>query len=130
MAYQKKYEDTYLDKDDEEFTGDDKTDAERIVALLEKPSRSPKEEVLVQQLTERLFVAAQLPGTPGEQAVFGLELVANAYKDLGLVDTATALWAQLSDVAGVIGNKELYYKAMDAITELGEAVYEEHHPNG
>ncbi len=117
MAYRKGYEDSYLDEEDEEFDGSDKTDAERIVALLEKPSRTAKEEERIKKLTERLFAGAKLPGPPGEQAVYGLEMVASAYHDLGSQPKAAELWVRISDTATLIGNKELYYKAMEKIGE-------------
>jgi hypothetical protein len=117
MSYRKRYEDSYLDDEDEADDGLEKTDAERIIALLEKPSRTPLEEERIQKLTERLFTGAKLPGPPGEIAVYGLEMVAGAYKSLGATETAIAIWARLSDIAQIIGNGALYYKAMDAITE-------------
>ena len=44
MGYRKRYEDSYLDDEDEDLDGGDKTDGERIVALLRKPTRTEKEE--------------------------------------------------------------------------------------
>ena len=128
MSYRKRYEDSYLDDEDEDFDGTDRTDAERIVALLEKSARTPQEDARITKLTERLFVGAKLPGPPGEQAVFGLGMVAKAYAGLGIPDTATALWARISDTAEAIGNRELYYRAMDELAELSSLTYEEHHP--
>lgn len=126
MGYRKRFEDSYLDEEDEEFDGTDRTDAERIIALLEKPVRTPQKDARTKKLTERLFVGAKLPGPPGEQAVYGLRMVAKAYADLSLVDDSAAFWARISDTAGVIGDKNLYYEAMDAMAELSSATYEEH----
>ena len=127
MAYRRGYEDSYLDQEDEEFDGSDKTDAERIIELLEKPVRTAAEDKRIQKLTERLFTGAKLPGPPGEQAVYGIGMVAKAYVDLGMADKAALLWGRLSDIAEITGNRELYYKTMDAMAELSEATYEEHH---
>jgi hypothetical protein len=128
MTYRKRYEDSYLDDEDEEIDGDERTDAERIVALLEKPDRTPKEDARITKLLERLYVGAKLPGPPGENAIYGIEVVAGAYAALGAPDTATGLWERLGDVAGNIGRSDLYYKAMDAIAALSQATYEEYHP--
>jgi len=119
MAYVKRYEDSYLDEEDDEFDGDGKTDAERLIALIQKDTRSQKEDERVKKLTERLFNGAKLPGPPGETAILGLGLVADAYVAQGNNDTALALWARLAEAATAIGDKDLYYQAMDEITNLG-----------
>ena len=118
MGYHKRYEDSYLDEEDEEFAGDDRTDGEKLIALIQKPSRTPKEEERIKKLTERLCVGAKLPGPPGEQAILGLGLVADAYAAVPLPDVAIALWLRISEIATAIGNKNLYYRAMDKITAL------------
>lgn len=126
MVYRKGYEDSYLDEEVDEFDGSNKTDAEKIVALLERNPRTQKDEALITKLTERLFAAARMPGIPGGQALFGIELVAKAYADLGLGETASALWERVSDLAGAIGNSVLYYKAMDELESLSAETYAEH----
>ncbi len=118
MSYHKRYEDSYLDEEDEEFDGSDKTDAERIIGLLEKAERTPKEDERIKKLIERLFVGAKLPAAPGEQAIYGIGMVANAYADLGQGETALALFARLSDIAELTGNRELYYKTTEAMDQL------------
>ena len=128
MAYRKRYEDSYLDEDEKDTDELGKTDAERIVALLNKPSRTLKEEEKIKLLTTRLLVGAKMPGEVGENAVSELAAVAKTYAELGAVDTAVDLWSQISDIAGLIGNKELYYQAMEEMTNLNSAVYAEHHP--
>ena len=128
MAYRKRYEDSYLDEDEKDTDELSKTDAERIVALLNKPSRTLNEEEKIKLLTNRLLGGAKMPGEVGENAISELAAVAKTYAELGAVDTAVDLWAQISDIAGLIGNKELYYQAMDQMTALNSAVYEEHHP--
>lgn len=118
MGYRKRYEDSYLDDEDDEFDGDDKTDGERIVALLMKPSRTEKEEARIKKLTERLFVGTHLPGIPGSQAFLGLSMAADAYRDLGHTEIATQLWARILEVSEAVGNQEYYYKALDEMSAL------------
>ena len=118
MAYRKKYEDTYLDDEIDEFDGDNKTDAEKVITLIKRPALTPKDEELVKKLTERMFVGAKLPGPPGVGAIAGLQQVAMAYADLSAFETAAALWERIADVAGEIGNKDLYYHAMDEMSAL------------
>jgi hypothetical protein len=128
MGYRKRYEDSYLDEDEKDTDELGKTDSERIVVLLGKPSRTLKEEEKVKLLTQRLFNGAKMPGAVGADAVSELAAVAKTYADLGVPDEAVAIWAQIGDIAGATGNKELYYQAMDEMTNLNSAVYEEHHP--
>lgn len=116
MGYRKRYEDSYLDDEDEDLDGGDKTDGERIVALLRKPTRTEKEEARILKLIERLFVGAHLPGIPGSQAFFGLGMAADAYRDLGETDMATKLWARILEVSEAVGNQEYYYKALDEMS--------------
>ncbi len=116
MGYRKRYEDSYLDDEDEELDGDDKTDGERIVALLQKQTRTEKEEARILKLTERLFVGARLPGIPGGQAFLGLAMVADVYRDLGHTEAATKLWARILELAEAVGNQEFYYKALDEMS--------------
>lgn len=118
MAYRKKYEDSYLDDEDEEFEGDERSDTEKLIDLIQRPSRTPKQEEWVKKLTERLFEGAKLPKPLGEIAQQGLQLAATTYSDLGQTEKALALWARISDVATLIGDRELYYKAMDQIENV------------
>lgn len=118
MGYRKRYEDSYLDDEEEEFDGSDKTDAERIIELLQKDTLDQKQSERLRKLTERLFVGAELPGPPGALALEGLAEVCNAYKEKGDIKTATAFWFRISEVATKIRNSELYYKALDEIADL------------
>lgn len=118
MTYRKRYEDNYLDDEKEEFEGDNRTDAEKLVGLITKPERTPKDEEWVKKLTERLFVGAKLPGPPGEAAVLGLPLVGSAYFEIGDTPSAIAHWIRISETAAEIGNKDLYYRAMDEVSNL------------
>ena len=76
MSYNKRYEDSYLDEDDED-EADGRTDEERLAALLQKYPRTEKENDRLTKIADRLL------------------------------DKATAT-----------GDKELYYKVMDVLSEL------------
>lgn len=118
MSYHKRYEDSYLDEEDEEFAGNDMTDGEKITTLLQRENRSQKDAALIQKLTERLFAGVTLPNPVGGGAVAGINLVAKTYASLGDPTSAVMLLERLSDTATVMGNKDLYYQAMDAIANL------------
>ena len=126
MGYRKRYEDSYLDEDEKDTDELGKTDSERIAELLRKPSRTLKEEEKIKLLTDRLLNGAKMPGQVGEDASIEIVSVAKTYADLGAVDLAVTLWEQISDIAGLTGNKELYYRSMDEIANLNSAIYEEH----
>ncbi len=117
MGYRGRYEDSYLD--DEEDDADGKTEVERIVALLEKAARTETEETQLGKLTERLFGAVRMGGAARKNAVEGIGTVADAYAALGMAEPAIALWARLSDIAEDVGDRELYYKAVDEMGALG-----------
>ncbi len=117
MSYHRRPEDSYLDNETEEFDGDNRTDAERLISLIQKASRTPKEDEWVKKLTERMFVATRLPPPIGPQAVAGLGQVAGAYRAIGADAEAVALWVRLSDVATAIGDRDLYYHAMEEIAK-------------
>lgn len=119
MAYQKRYEDSYLDKDEEEIPGDDRTDGEKIAALIQDPQLTEKEKDRVKRLTERLFMAARMPSTPGALAVVDIAHIAEAYAALGVASVSVGLWSRLSDIAEANGDRELYFRCMEEITNLG-----------
>lgn len=75
MSYHKRYEDSYLDEDDEDFDGT--TDEMRLENLLKKNPRTEKDTVNLKKVANRL------------------------------IDKATAN-----------GDKSLYYKALDALSEV------------
>ena len=119
MSYHKRYEDSYLDEDDDEFAGGDMPDGEKIVILLKRENRSQKDDALIQKLTERLFAGVKMPNPIGAKAVAGIGLVAKTYVLLGIHTSAIILLERLSDTAASVGNKDAYYEAMDMIEELG-----------
>ena len=119
MAYRKRYEDSYLDKDEEEIPGDERTEGEKIVDLLKKPERTERDAEQIELRTDRLFKAARLPSTPGALAVVDIALVAEAYAARGDRATAVDLWSHLSEIAEANGDKELYFRSMDELTGLG-----------
>lgn len=116
MAYRKRYEDSYLDQEDEEFEGDDRTDGQKLAELILRPSLTEKEEARKKRLTERLFMGARMPSTPGAVAVADIALVAETYLSLGNNDAAVDLWSRLSEIAEVNGDRDLYYRALDEMT--------------
>lgn len=119
MGYHKRYEDSYLDEEEEEFSGDDMTDGEKLALLIQRPNRTLKDEALVQKLTERLFNGAKLPAPVGELAVQGIQAAADAYVSVNAYEKAAALWFRLSEIASAMGNGALYYRAMDEMGNLG-----------
>lgn len=118
MSYKKRYEDSYLDEEDEEFAGDERSDGEKIVSLLQKAERTQKENERIKRLTERLFMGARMPATPGALAVADIALVAETYAGLGDADTAVLMWSRLSEIAEANGDRELYYRSLDEMTNL------------
>lgn len=119
MAYQKRYEDSYLDEEEDDFDGAGFSDGARLVLLIKKTNLSQKEEVFLMKLTDRLTKTAMMPGTVGKEAIEGLVTSAEAYFDVGQKDMAIETWARLLDIAENIGNKDLYYKATDRMAEIG-----------
>ena len=118
MAYHKRYEDSYLDKDEEELPGDERTPGEKIVDILSQPERSERDKERVEQMTDKLFKAARLPSTPGALAVVDIALVAEKYASMDEIETAVDLWSHLSEIAEANGDKELYFRSMEEITNL------------
>ncbi len=76
MSYHKRYEDSYLDDEDEDLD-DGKTDEQRLTALVEKNPRTAKEDERLKKIAGRLL-----------------------------------------DKALAIGDKDLYYRVMEAIGNL------------
>ena len=117
MAYTKRYEDSYLDKDDEEIEGI--TDQDRLVGLINKPDKSDRDHSIIKKLTDRLTNGAKMPGEPGKMALEGLKTAAGAYRDLGQNEAAISIWARLVEVGEMTGNKDLYYEATDQMENIG-----------
>ena len=117
MGYRKKFEDSYLDDEVEEFEGSDITDADRYIKILQKPELSSNDTDRLEALRERMLLQAKLPGIPGTVAKGGLITVARAYKGLGQLQNAVDLLVKVSDVATEIGDKDLYYQSMDEMSE-------------
>ena len=120
MTYRKRYEDSYLDEEDEEFDGNGKTDGERLEILIRKDDRTEKEDAFIKKLTERLFTGARLPPPPGTLAIEGLKGAARAYGERGDAQSALELWGRLAELGAQIGNRELYYAATEEIAIEGE----------
>ena len=116
MAYHKRFEDSYLDGEPEEFDGKNLKDAEKIVILIQKTVRTEQDTDFIKKLTDRITMGAQMPGPMGQEALEGLQMVAEAYDTESMPEQATETWARLVEVAENIGNKELYDYAMDKMT--------------
>ena len=116
MAYHKKFEDSYLDAEPEEFDGKNLKDAEKIVILIRKPEHTEKDLAFIAKLTDRITLGAQMPGPMGQEALEGLQTVAEAYDTEGMQRETIETWARLLEVSERIGNKELYDYAMDKMT--------------
>lgn len=117
MGYRKKFEDSYLDEEPEEFDGNDTTDAERYIRLYQKNPRTGEENSKLEKLMERMFLQAKLPGIPGREAKDGLILIARKQKEIGMTADSVVLLSRLSDLASLIGDKDLYYQSMDEMSE-------------
>ncbi len=118
MAYRKRYEDSYLDKDEEEIPGDERTEGEKIVDLLKKPDRTEDVADEIEHRIDRLFKAARMPSTPGALAVVDIALVAGFYAAAGQRERAVDMWNNLSGIAEANGDKDLYFRCMDEITNI------------
>jgi|GEM_PF-3911727 len=129
MGYHKRFEDSYLDDDGDELDGDAASDGEKLLALIGKPERTEKETARIQKLIERMLRSVQMPDPLRSQAIEGLETAAHAYKGIGAPEQALELWALLADVAGIIGDKNLYYRATDEMSNSAPEVYDEYHPD-
>ncbi len=115
MVYRKKYEDSYLDNEDEDFDGDGISDGEKLATLILKKDKSEKEIALIAKITQRLFIGSRMPAGPGARAIQGLITVAQAYTSIEDEKNSTEIWTHLLDVAETTGNKDLYYTAMDGL---------------
>ena len=118
MAYRKRYEDSYLDKDEEEIPGDERTEGEKIVDLLKKPDRTEDDADQIEHRVDRLFKAARMPSTPGALAVVDIAQVAAFYAAAGKRESAVDLWNHLSEIAEANGDRDLYFRCMDEITNV------------
>lgn len=115
MAYRKRYEDSYLDDEDEEFDGDGISDGERLAVLIKKETKTDKDTALIEKLTSRIMTGSRMPAGPGAHAKEGLLLVANTYKDIDDEEGAIRIWTHLLTLAEETGDRELYYKAIDGL---------------
>lgn len=116
MAYRKKFEDSYLDEEPEEFDGKNLSDAQKVVLLIQKAEHTERDVAFIKKLTNRLELGAQMPGPMGTEALEGLQLIAEAYAAEEMDTEATETWARLVEVAQLVANKELYYYATDKMT--------------
>ena len=119
MAYHRKFEDSYLDAEPEEFDGKNLKDAEKIVLLIQKAEHSERDLAYIRMLTDRITVGAQMPGPMGQEALEGLQMVAEAYDTEGMPRETIETWARLVEVSENLGNKELYDYAMDKMSAGG-----------
>ena len=116
MSYKKRYEDSYLDEEDEDFEGSSSmTDTDKLVHLILKRQPTDKEVRLIEKLTMRLVNYTKMPGEIGKSAINGLGLATEAYNAEGRLEEASRIWAMLLDVAEATGNQELYYRASDGL---------------
>ena len=117
MAYIKRYEDSYLDNEEDEVEGI--TDQDRIVGLIQKPDKNERDNSIIKKLTDRLTNSAKMPGEAGKIALEGLKMVAGTYRDLGQNESAISIWARLVEIGELTGNKDLYYEATDQMENIG-----------
>ena len=116
MSYKKRYEDSYLDEEDEDFEGSGTmSDTDKLVHLILKQAPTDKEVRLIEKLTMRLVGYARMPGAIGKDAVNGLGLATEAYNAENRLEEASRIWAMLLDVAEQTGDQELYYRASDGL---------------
>lgn len=116
MAYMRKFEDSNLDKEPEEFDGKNLKDSEKIVILIQKTNRTESDVQMIQKLTDRITFGAQISGPMGQEALEGLQLVAEAYAAEGMETESTETWARIMELSDTLGNKDLYYYAMDKMS--------------
>lgn len=119
MGYRKKFEDSYLDDESEEFDGNDTTDAERYIKILSKEVKTGEDLDRMERLKERMFLQAKLPGVPGSIAKDGIIKVSHALIEVGKRADGIDLLTKLSDLATEIGDRDLYYLALDSMGDDG-----------
>ena len=120
MGYQKRYEDSYLDEEEDDFDGAGFSDSARLVLLIRKVGRTERETAFLKKLTDRLTNAAKMPGVAGKEALDGLTVAAEAYFEIGQNEKAIEVWARIVDIAETMGDKDLYYKAVERMADIGE----------
>ena len=111
----------------DQFGGDNSTDAELLIILIKKERRTHSEEEQAKHLVSSLFEEAKSREPSGEEALNCLGQVAEVCAEIGAYQTATAFWSRLADMAEALGNRNFYYTAMDAMTRLTAATYNERH---
>lgn len=114
MAYRKRYEDSYLD-DEEEPEGTPAGDITRLQRLSVKEDITAAEEQMVGEIVQRIATRARMVGAIGADALSALEYVITLYEARGALDEARKLWVILLECAEATGNKELYYRAADQL---------------
>ena len=118
MGYQKRYEDSYLDEEEDDFDGAGFSDSARLVLLIRKPGRSEKENAFLKKLTDRLTKAAMIADVPGKDAIEGLTTAAEVYFEIGQNEKSIETWARLVDIGEAIGDKDLYYLAVERMASI------------
>ncbi len=116
--YRKRYEDSYLDAEEDEFGGMTLNDADKVLFLVRKTIKGENDRMLIEKLTDRMCVQAELNGSIGIGALEGLKSLVDGYFDAQMVKEATETLARILEVAERIGDKELYYFATDKMLEI------------
>jgi hypothetical protein len=116
--YRKRYEDSYLDAEEDEFSGMNIKDADKVLFLVRKTVKGNTDRMLIEKLTDRLCVQSMLSGSMGTDAVEGLKSLVEAYGDMQMVKESTETLARILEVAERIGDRDLYYYATDKMLEM------------
>ena len=116
--YRKRYEDSYLDAEEDEFGGMNLKDADKVLFLVQKQMKGDTDRMLIEKLTDRLCVQAQMPGPTGKEGREGLISLADGYLGLQMSKETTETLARLLEVAEYVGDKDLYYLATDKMLEI------------
>ena len=120
--------DTYVEVD--QFQSENSFEADDLIILIQKEHRTREEEEEAKRLVSTLFQEATVQDYAGEEALYGLGRVADACSGIGAYQTAAAFWSRIADIAEALGDKNFYYAAMEAMTKLTSATYEERHGGG
>ncbi len=102
MGYRQRYEDSYLDEVDEEFEGDERSDAQKLIDLIKKTVRTEKEDIRIKKLTERLIVGAKLPGPPGEKAIASIGDTVGENSNVCIIEAMKVMNEIKADARGTI----------------------------
>ncbi len=107
MGYRKRFEDSYLDEESEEFEASE-SDISKLLKYISEGNVAESEKLLI-----RFYNYSVMPGEPGRRALAGLERVAVAYQDMGNMEKGAEVWTKLLELAEQKGDKHLYFRAME-----------------